>query len=83
MVALPFWQRLHQQRKTQSALALINATVVRILLAALYQPVWTSAVNSAKDFVFVLIAFAALMFWKMPPWLVVIACGLAGGLFLT
>lgn len=81
--ALPFWQRLHQQRKTQSALALINAAVVGILLAALYQPVWTSAVNSAKDFVFVLIAFAALMFWKMPPWLVVIACGLAGGLFLT
>jgi chromate transporter len=58
----------------------INASVVGLLLAALYQPVWTSAILSAQDFVLALVALIALMFWKLPPWLVVIAGGVAGWL---
>ena len=62
------------------ALAGINAAVVGLLLAALYQPVWTSAIVQAQDFVLALVALVALMFWKLPPWLVVIGCGVTGWL---
>jgi len=51
-----------------------------VLLAALYQPVWTSTVFKTEDFGLTLIAFVALMFWKLPPWLVVLGCGAAGWL---
>ena len=50
----------------------INAAVVGLLLAALYDPVWTSGVRSAGDFVLALAAFALLVSWKLPPWLVVV-----------
>ena len=76
--ALPFWEQLRQNLYTQAALGGINASVVGLLIAALYQPVWTSAILSAQDFGLALIAFVALMFWKLPPWLVVIAGGMAG-----
>lgn len=75
---LPFWEALRQNLRTQAALGGINASVVGLLLAALYQPVWTSAIVSAQDFALGLMALVALMFWKLPPWLVVIAGGLAG-----
>lgn len=76
--ALPFWERLRHHEKMQAALAGINAAVVGLLLAALYQPVWTSAVHQPQDFGLALIAFVALMYWKLPPWLVVAASGIAG-----
>jgi chromate transporter len=50
------------------------------LLAALYQPVWTSAIHGPKDFGLALVALVALMFWKLPPWLVVLGSGILGGL---
>ncbi|MDP5110926.1 MAG: chromate efflux transporter, partial [Burkholderiaceae bacterium] len=78
--ALPFWEQLRQNLRTQAALGGINASVVGLLLAALYQPVWTSAILSPQDFGLALVAFVALMFWKLPPWLVVAAGGLAGWL---
>jgi chromate transporter len=78
--ALPFWEQLRQNLRTQAALGGINASVVGLLLAALYQPVWTSAILSPQDFGLALIAFVALMFWKLPPWLVVVGGGLAGWL---
>jgi len=80
--ALPFWELLRRNVRTQAALSGINAAVVGLLLAALYQPVWTSAVHGPKDFGLALIALVALMFWKLPPWLVVIGCALAGGVML-
>lgn len=55
----------------------INAAVVGILLAAFYQPIWTSAIFDAVDFSIALIAFVGLVFWKIPPWLIVVVCGLA------
>ena len=58
------------------ALAGVNAAVVGLLLAALYQPVWVSAVQSGGDVV--LLAWAALVLWRAPPWLVVLAGAGAG-----
>ncbi|WP_428982750.1 chromate transporter [Paraglaciecola aquimarina] len=48
--ALPFWEHLRQSAQTQSALAGVNAAVVGLLLAALYQPVWTSAIHAPAGF---------------------------------
>jgi chromate transporter len=78
--ALPFWERLRRNGRTQAALLGVNAAVVGLLLAALYNPVWTSAIHAPQDFGLALVALVALMFWKLPPWLVVIGSGIAGGL---
>jgi chromate transporter len=76
--ALPFWDVLRTMPVFQSALKGINAAVVGLLLAALYKPVWTSAIYSPADFGLGLVAFGLLMFWKCPPWLVVLLTA-AGG----
>ena len=78
--ALPFWEKLRSNERMQAALAGIKAAVVGLLLAALFHPVWTSAVFKPQDFALALIAFVALMFWKLPPWLVVVGTGVIGGL---
>lgn len=75
---MPFWEQLRRQPRVQSALAGINAAVVGLLLAALYQPAWTSSIRTGQDFALGLFALIALAFWKLPPWLVVIATGIAG-----
>lgn len=77
---LPFWERLRRNVRTQAALSGINAAVVGLLLAALYQPVWTSAIHAPQDFGLAVVALVALMFWKLPPWLVVVGSGVAGWL---
>lgn len=69
---LPFWDSLRRHSAVQAALRGVNAAVVGLLLAALYSPVWTSAVTSPRDFGIGLVAFLLLVFWKLPPWLVVI-----------
>jgi len=56
----------------------INAAVVGILLAALYNPLWTTAIHTSKDFVPASSLFGMLIFWKLPPWVVVIAGALGG-----
>ncbi len=76
--ALPFWDLLRSVPVFQSALKGINAAVVGLLLTALYKPVWTSAIYSPADFGLGLLAFGLLMFWKLPPWLVVVLTA-AGG----
>ncbi len=78
--ALPFWEQLRRSHHTQAALAGVNAAVVGLLLAALYQPVWTSAIRQPADFGLALVAFVALMYWKLPPWLVVVGSAVAGWL---
>jgi chromate transporter len=76
--ALPFWDLLRSVQIFQSALRGINAAVVGLLLAALYKPVWTSAIYSPADFGLGLFAFGLLMLWKCPPWLVVVLTALGG-----
>ena len=76
--ALPFWDLLRAVPVFQSALKGINAAVVGLLLTALYKPVWTSAIYSPADFGLGLVAFGLLMFWKCPPWLVVVVTAVGG-----
>jgi chromate transporter len=78
--SLPWWGRLRRHVGAQAALRGISAAVVGILLAALYNPVWTSAVVRPRDFVLALCAFGLLIVWKLPPWIVVVAIGSAGAL---
>ena len=78
--ALPFWDLLRARTSFQAALRGINAAVVGLLLAALYQPVWTSAIHAPADFGLALLAFGLLAFWKWPPWLVVVVTAMGGEL---
>ena len=78
--ALPFWDLLRTRAAFQSALRGINASVVGLLIAALYQPVWTSAIHGPADVGLALFAFAILAFWKWPPWLVVLLTAAGGEL---
>jgi chromate transporter len=80
--ALPFWDALRSQPVAQAALKGVNASVVGLLLAALYHPVWTSGITSAGDFALATLAFLLLFMWQVPPWLVVILSA-AGGAALA
>lgn len=68
---LPFWDLLRKRDVFRRALNGVNAAVVGLLLAALYNPVWTSAVETPEDFALAISALGLLMFWKTPPWMVV------------
>src|SRR5262249_39023040 len=76
--ALPFWAALRGNPRAQAALRGINAAVVGLLLAALYRPVWTSAIFAPVDFALAVVAFLALATWKVPPWVVVVCAAVAG-----
>lgn len=69
---LPFWDLLRRRSAVRSALQGVNAAVVGLLLAALYTPVWTSAILAPADFGLGVAAFLLLVFWRVPPWLVVL-----------
>lgn len=75
---MPFWNKLRKNPKIQGALNYVNASVVGILLAALYNPVWTKAIKSPFDFCLALISFGMLVFWKLPPWVVVALSAIVG-----
>jgi chromate transporter len=75
---LPFWQKIRHFPTAQRAMMGVNAAVVGILLAAFYNPVWTSAILKPIDFALAIIAFLLLVFWKLPPWLVVLISALGG-----
>jgi chromate transporter len=79
--ALPFWNGLRNNPRIQGALMGINAAVVGILLAALYDPLWTTAILEPMDFALVSLLFVMLVYWKLPPWLIVIT-GAVGGMLL-
>lgn len=72
VAALPFWNSLRVRPSAQAAMRGANAAVVGILAAALYNPVWTSAVQSRVDFALAASGFIALVAFKAPPWLVVL-----------
>jgi len=75
---LPFWDRFRSMARAQSLMQGANAAVVGILGAALYSPVFTSAVTDMADFALALACFVLLMAWKAPPWVVVIVAALGG-----
>jgi chromate transporter len=70
---LPFWNTLRVNSRIKGAFNGVNAAVVGILLAALYNPIGTSALLSPSDFGLAALLFGMLIFWKFPPWLIVLA----------
>jgi chromate transporter len=74
---LPFWDWFRKHPEMRSVLKGVNAAVVGLLLAALYNPVWTSAIHAPADFAIAAVALVLLVSWKVPPWLVVILGALA------
>lgn len=75
---LPFWQDLRRKPAAQAALRGVNAAVVGLLLAALYNPVWTAGITGTADFALAAAAFLLLVMWQTPPWLVVLLSAAAG-----
>lgn len=72
VAVLPFWDALRQVPTVQAALRGTNAAVVGILAAALYDPIWISAIATPTDFAIALCGFVALVSWRAPPWSVVV-----------
>jgi len=79
---LPFWDAFRQKPGAQAAMRGVNAAVVGLLGAALYNPVWTSAMNSRGDFGVALLGFVLLTVWRTPP-LVVVVVSAVGGIALA
>jgi len=77
---LPFWGVLGRRAAVQAAVRGVNAAVVGVLLAALYDPVWTSGIGGRADFALALVAFALLVVGKAPPWVVVLVSAAGGAL---
>ncbi|NRR20443.1 chromate transporter [Brevibacillus sp. MS2.2] len=72
---LPFWDVIRRLPNFQSILKGINAAVVGILLATLFNPVWMKAIHTPYDFCLAIAAFGLLMLWKLPPWVIVLLSG--------
>ena len=79
---LPFWDGFRQRVGAQATMRGINAAVVGLLGAALYNPLWTSSVNSSGDFALALAGFVLLTAWRAPP-LIVVILGALGGIALA
>lgn len=77
---LPFWEQLRRHKSVATAFNGVNAAVVGLLLAALYDPIWTGTVRSHGDFILAAGGFAALVFWKVPPLAVVVVAALGGAI---
>jgi chromate transporter len=69
---LPFWEALRENDSIKAALRGINASVVGVLIAALFQPLWTSTIHSAMDFWIALVAFSLLSLVRVQPWIIVL-----------
>jgi len=79
---LPFWDAFRSRAGAQAAMRGVNAAVVGLLGAALYNPVWTSAVKTSGDFALALVCFVLLVAWRAPP-LVVVLVSACGGIALA
>jgi chromate transporter len=75
---LPFWDAIRKKAGAQAAMRGVNAAVVGLLGAALYNPVWTSSVKAPGDFAVALAGFVLLTAWRAPPLLVVIVSAIGG-----
>jgi len=80
--ALPFWDSLRNNSKIKGAIMGVNAAVVGILISAFYNPIWTSSILAPIDFALAAILFSMLVYWKLPPWVIVLT-GAFGGLLIS
>jgi chromate transporter len=78
LAALPYWDSFRKRPNAQAMMRGVNASVVGILGAALYNPVWTSTVQTPADFAIALVGFVLLMAWRAPPLVVVAFSAIAG-----
>ncbi len=76
--ALPFWDTFRKRAGAQAVMRGVNAAVVGLLGAALYNPVWTSSVKAPADFAIALVGFVLLIAWRAPPLVVVLISAAAG-----
>lgn len=77
---LPFWDTLRKNTKIKGALMGVNAAVVGILISAFYQPIWSSAILAPYDFALASLLFSMLVFWKLPPWIIVVTGAIGGSI---
>jgi chromate transporter len=82
VATLPFWETFRKRANAQAVMRGVNAAVVGLLGAALYNPVWTTSVNGPGDFGIALVGFVLLTVWEAPP-LVVVAVSAIGGVVLA
>jgi chromate transporter len=76
--ALPFWDSFRKREDAQAVMRGVNAAVVGLLGAALYNPLWTTSVKSSGDFGVALVGFVLLTVWRAPPLLVVVVSAVGG-----
>ena len=81
VAALPLWDGIRRSGRAQAAIRGINAAVVGLLAATLYDPIWSATIASHGDFGLALVGFALLTIWRAPPLLVVVLSA-AGGVLL-
>ena len=79
---LPFWDTLRKNTKIKGALMGVNAAVVGILISAFYQPIWTSSIFTSIDFALASLLFSMFVYWKLPPWIIVLS-GAIGGYIIS
>jgi len=82
MGVLPFWNGLRNRPGLQAAMRGVNAAVVGILAAALYSPLWTSAIAGWRDAALAILGFALLVFARIPSWTIVLLT-VAGSVLLA
>lgn len=76
--ALPFWDLLRNNEKVKGAVMGVNAAVIGILISALYTPIWTSSILEPVHFALAAILFVMLVYFKLPPWVIVVTGALGG-----
>jgi chromate transporter len=79
LAALPFWESFRRRQGAQAVVRGVNAAVVGLLAAALYNPIFVSAVKTQSDFALALLGFMLLTLWRVPPVAIVLLC-VAGGI---
>jgi chromate transporter len=80
--ALPFWQSLRRLPRARSVLMGVNAGVVGLLGAALYDPVFLSGITSVRALAVAVAVFVLLTRWPVPPWAVVLGAAGVGAVVL-
>ncbi|KTT83061.1 MULTISPECIES: chromate efflux transporter [Mammaliicoccus] len=78
---LPFWDNIKSNIYAEGFLKGISSGVVGILIAAFYNPIWTSTINSELDFALGSLLFVLLMYFKFPSWSIVLIGIILGVLF--
>ena len=79
---LPFWQSLQHQSHVKSALWGVNASVLGLLLATVYDPILTQTISDIWDLALAILAFTVLYFGRISVVWVVMLGGILGGIFL-